>query len=123
MKKAAFLFALALPISASTHAVQKPEKKWTVKTTTESSQKIWVTRPDGSKQCAPNKGVASPEQVAGQLQAAGILVFQSRSGTDGQMRIQKCGAPTGRTVDLEISRPDLAKALSLGFVSKTTVSE
>ena len=109
-----------LGLASCTHAVQKPEKQWTVKTSTESAQRIWVARPDGSRQCASNKKTPSPAQVAQELQAAGVLVFQSRSGSDGKMRIQKCGAPTGRTVELEISRPDLEKALGLGFVTKTT---
>lgn len=114
------LFALVMILffAACTHAVQKEETQWRVKASTESQQRIWVTRADGSRQCDKNKGVASPAQVAQQVQNAGILVYSSRTGVDGQMHAQRCGSPTGRTVDLEISRVDIRKALALGFVTK-----
>ena len=122
MKKLTTLVMLSVAFVACTHAVQKSESKWTVKTSTESNLKIWVTRADGSRQCDRSQKMASPAQVAAQVQAAGILVFQSRSGNDGQMHAQECGALTGRTVDLEISRSDVRKALSLGFVTKEAAS-
>jgi hypothetical protein len=109
------LFLLSL--AACTHEVQKPEHKYKVTVSTESEKKIWITKPDGSRQCDP-KRVPTPEQVAKQVQGAGILVFHSQTGNDGQMHAQRCGAPTGRTVDLEISKIDIRKALALGFVTK-----
>jgi hypothetical protein len=112
---------LALALSACTHEIVKPNTKWNVKTSTESEQKIWVTRADGSRQCGQGKG-QNPTQVAAQVQQAGLLVFQSRLGKDGQMHPQMCGAPTGRTIDLEISKLDIRKALSLGFVTKDEAS-
>jgi len=115
------LILLSLAFAACTHEVKKPEKRWTVTAKTESEQRIWVTRADGSRQCAKQR-VPSPEEVVRQVQGAGIMVFQSRSGNDGQMHAQRCGSPTGRTVDLEISRPDLTKALALGFVTKEDAS-
>jgi hypothetical protein len=113
-----FLFLLlALPFAACTHEVQKPETTWKVKASTESEKHVWVTRADGSRQCDSRK-VATPEQIAQQVQSAGVMVFQSRTGNDGQMHAQRCGSPTGRTTDLEIAMPDLRKVLALGFVTK-----
>lgn len=108
--------------SACVTAEQKPAK-WEVKATTASQQKIWVTKSDGSTQCGGKKGALTPAMAAQQLKKAGILVFQSRAGSDGQMHAQKCGAPTGATVDVEISRVDLRKALGYGFVSKETAAQ
>jgi len=108
---------LCLGVSACTSAEQKPTSEWTVKATTASQEKIWVTKPDGSRQCAGSKGSISPDFAARQLKAAGVIVFQSKTGNDGQMRAQKCGSTTGNTVDVEISRVDLRKALTLGYVS------
>ena len=106
-----------LALAACTHETVKPKTKWAVKASTESEQRIWITRPDGSRQCAKAPKV-DPTQVAAQVQQAGILVFQSQSGKDGQMHTQMCGAATGRTIDLLISKIDIRKALALGFVTK-----
>lgn len=109
--------AALLALAACTHETVKPKSKWAVKTSTESEQRIWITRSDGSRQCAK----ATPTdaaKIAAQVQQAGILVFQSQNGTDGQMHAQNCGAPTGRTIDLLISKIDIRKALALGFVTK-----
>jgi len=105
-----------LALAACTHEVERPDPQWTVKTSTDRDQKIWITRADGSQQCGPRS--PAPAEVARQVQGAGVLVFQSRTGNDGQMHAQRCGSPTGHTVDLLISRPDLRKALALGFVTK-----
>lgn len=119
MTKANLVF-LCFALTACSTAEQKPV--WTVKATTASQQKIWVTKADGSVQCS-KKGAISSDFASRQLKAAGVIVFQSRNGNDGQMRAQKCGAPTGTTVDAEISRVDLRKALELGYVSKTTEAQ
>lgn len=122
MNRHIFTVVVALGFSACVTAEQKPAK-WDVKATTASQQKIWVTKSDGSTQCGGKKGALSPAMAAQQLKQAGIMVFQSKPGTDGQMHAQKCGAPTGATVDVEISRVDLRKALGYGFVSKETASQ
>ncbi len=111
----------SLFFAACTSAQQKSPTQWKVKATTESQKKIWVTKADGSRQCGKNLAL-SPDLAAQQLKAAGILVFDSRAGDDGQMHAQKCGAPTGGTVEAEISQLDLTKALRLGYVSKSTES-
>jgi hypothetical protein len=116
MKKHLLVLAV-LFLAACAHEVKKEPTKWVVKTKTESEETIWVTRSDGSLQC-DRRRVPSAAQVAEQVKTAGILVFHSRSGNDGQMHAQRCGSPTGRTVELEISRLDLRKALALGFVTK-----
>ena len=120
---AALVVVISAPgLSACVTAEQKPAK-WDVKVTTASQQKIWVTKSDGTTQCGGKKGALSPAMAAQQLKNAGILVFQSKAGRDGQMHAQKCGAPTGATVDVEISRIDLRKALGYGFVSKETAPQ
>jgi hypothetical protein len=111
------VIAALLALAACTHETVKPKTKWAVKTSTESEQRIWITRSDGSRQCA-KAPKTDPTQVAAQAQRAGILVFQSQSGHDGQMHSQMCGAATGRTIDLLISKIDIRKALALGFVTK-----
>ncbi|HEY8279856.1 MAG TPA: hypothetical protein VIH99_09545 [Bdellovibrionota bacterium] len=116
------LVFLCIFLGACTSA-QQNSKQWKVKATTASQQKIWVTKSDGSRQCAPKKGILTPEKAATQLQGAGVVVFQSRAGSDGQMHAQKCGQPTGTTVDVEISRPDIQRALGLGFVTLETAQE
>jgi len=119
MSKVSLVF-LCLGLVACSTAEQKPV--WTVKASTAGQQKIWVTKADGSVQCS-KKGAISSDFASRQLKAAGVIVFQSKNGHDGQMRAQKCGAPTGTTVDAEISRVDLRKALELGYVSKTTANQ
>ena len=94
-----------------------PEKKWEVKVKTLGEPKIWVWKSDGSKQCQePAK--FTPEDAAEQLRTLGVLVYQSRKGTDGLMHASVCGGATGATVELEIGRVDYQKAVSLGFRSK-----
>lgn len=119
---AKFIIASFL-LTACASATQKAPTKWNVKATTEGQQKIWVSKPDGSRQCAPKGKALSPSLAAEQLKGVGVPVFEARNGNDGKMYIQKCGSPTGSTVDLEISRRDITKALSLGFVTKSTVAE
>lgn len=115
--KTILLFALFVSTGCTTEQVDKRE--WKVKATTENEQKIWVMKADGSRQCE-KKAVQplSPKKAALDLQAAGIPVFASQAGQDGKMHSQRCGAPTGGTVELQISRGDLTKALAQGYVTK-----
>lgn len=113
-----YLLGLALfSLAACTSAEQKPESKWDVKVSQERDQKVWVVKPDGSKQCAKGGGL-TVAKASEELRAKGVIVHQGRNGTDGRMRIQKCGADTGRTVELEISKIDVGIANQLGFVTK-----
>ncbi|MGZ3733531.1 MAG: hypothetical protein ACXVB9_04590 [Bdellovibrionota bacterium] len=121
MQKIVSILVVSFALAACTHAVQKPQTQWQVKTSTQSEQKIWVTRADGTRQCGKQRP-PNPGLVAAQVQGAGVIVFQSRSGTDGQMHAQECGAPTGRTIDLQISRTDIQAVMNLGFVTKDSPS-
>jgi hypothetical protein len=109
------LLALALTACASAEQKAEPEKKWDVKVTTKGEAKIWVYRLDGSVQCEENSEVLTPAAASQELKRAGVVVFQSRTGHDGMMRIAVCGAPTGNTVELEIAEADLPKAQARGF--------
>ncbi|MGZ3693407.1 MAG: hypothetical protein ACXWQO_04400 [Bdellovibrionota bacterium] len=106
-----------LGIVACTTAVQKPENRWEVKVKKESDNRVWISKADGSKQCEPPSKM-TPKAAAEALKSAGILVFDARSGNDGKMHIAKCGAPTGKTIDLEISEMDLGKIKAHGYTVK-----
>ncbi len=75
---------------------------------------VWVQKPDGGAQCEPGTA-RSLEEGAKELAKAGVRVLSSRKGSDGQMRIQLCGSPTGAQNIFEIPATDLEKAKSLGF--------
>ena len=111
--------------SAEQKAAQKPERRWDVKVSKGNqseaapSDRIWVAKEDGSKQC--EKGSAlTVASATSQFQSAGILVYQGRTGHDGMVRTAVCGSGTGRTVELEIPRNELGKAVSMGFQSVPT---
>jgi len=122
MQKIISILVISFALVACTHAMQKQQTQWQVKTSTQSEQKIWVTRADGTRQCGKERP-PNPGLIAAQVQGAGVIVFQSRSGSDGQMHAQECGAPTGRTVDLQISRTDIQAVMNLGFVTKDSSLE
>lgn len=105
---------LALGLTACSSAEQKPENRWEVKVKKESDNRVWVTRADGSRQCEQAKSV-SPQAAAQELVRTGVVVFNSRTGNDGKMRVTKCGAPTGNTVEHEISEMDLRRVGALGY--------
>jgi hypothetical protein len=79
-----------------------------------SVDSVWVQKPDGGQQCAPDS--AKPlDAHAEELQRAGVQILQSKKGSDGKMRIQLCGSPSGSQNAYEIRRSDLSKAKALGF--------
>jgi hypothetical protein len=104
---------------ACTSAEQKPEKRWEVKVSRQSDSSVWVWRHDGSKQCDTPAQI-TPESASQSLKRQGIVVFQSQKGSDGRMYPSVCGAGTGSTVELQISRADLVKAQHMGFQLKDT---
>lgn len=106
---------LALLLVACSSAEQQPEKKWDVKVTTKGEPKVWIFRPDGSKQCAEAPPSLTPSSASQDLKNAGVMVYQGRSGNDGMMRTAVCGASTGNTVELEIAKVDLPKAQAKGY--------
>lgn len=79
--------------------------------------KVWVYKEDGSIQCEAGKARALSEDEA-ILKEAGVKVFNSKKDTDGMMRIQMCGSPTGAINSFEITLSDLEKAIANGFIKK-----
>jgi hypothetical protein len=105
-------------------ATESPKpKQWTVNVKTQGEERLWVGKPDGSRQCAYQPTTISPDQAANQLKSAGVMVYQFKKGTDGKLRAQRCGSATGATVDVEISRRDLPRAQALGFREKASELE
>ncbi|MBY0451380.1 MAG: hypothetical protein K2P92_00005, partial [Bdellovibrionaceae bacterium] len=74
--------------------------------------RVFVYKPDGSLQCGQGSRI-TPEDMKKELGA--IKVFSSENKSDGMMRIQVCGAPTGMANVYEIDQKDLEAALKLGF--------
>lgn len=112
------IFLAALTLTACATEQKKPEAKWEVTVTKEGEKKVWIWKHDGSKQCdAPSK--FTPAAAAQSLKQSGVMVYQFKNGSDGMMYPSSCGSNTGKTVELEISRNDLVKALKSGYQSKT----
>jgi hypothetical protein len=76
------------------------------------TKRVFVFKPDGSLQCGMGKKI-DPNEMKKQL--VGIEVFSAENKTDGLMRIQLCGHPTGQNNVFEIAEKDLEQALKLGF--------
>lgn len=74
--------------------------------------KVKVYKADGSLQCGMGKGIPVSE-MAKELE--GFKIYSSENKSDGMMRIQVCGSPTGQCNVFEIDRTQLDKALSKGF--------
>lgn len=74
--------------------------------------KIFVYKYDGSKQCEPGTGTELKTMSA---ELSSVKIFSMSKKSDGQIRIQVCGALTGMANVYEISSGDLAKAEALGF--------
>lgn len=78
----------------------------------EGERRMRIYKYDGSLQC--NKGRKIPlSEMAEEL--SGIRIFSSENLQDDKMRIQMCGAITGRANVYEIMAEDVPKAESLGF--------
>lgn len=75
---------------------------------------VWVKRSDRGMQCSPGSG-QSLDEGAAELRKAGIEVLKAERGHDQKMRIQVCGASTGRENSYLIYRKNLPKAIFLGF--------
>lgn len=82
----------------------------------------WFVRPDGSRQCQPATA-RKKSALESELKKAKIKFIRTKNLSDGAMRIQVCGAPTGQ-LDAVEALPSQAKALSrLGFVEKPVALE
>lgn len=98
------------PNSEAVFSHQQKELAQTKKN--QARQRILVYKYDGSRQCG--QGTTVPlEAMAKDLQP--ISIFSKTKKNDGLVRIQMCGAPTGRANVYEISQKDLPKAKALGF--------
>lgn len=76
--------------------------------------KVWIVKPDGSKQCGMEKGV-EPKKDAKKLSKKGVKIYESRKGSDGQMHVALCGAASGDTVEHLISAKHLNIATKQGY--------
>lgn len=79
---------------------------------TNSLKKIKIYKADGSIQCEQGTGL-QPAEMAKQL--GDIKIYSSENKSDGLIRIQVCGQPTGNCNVYEINEADFAKASALGF--------
>jgi hypothetical protein len=77
-----------------------------------ANEVVLVSKSDGSLQCGYKIGVTM-EAMAQEL--AGIEILKSEKRSDGLMRIQSCGAPTGMLNVYHIYRKDVKTALKLGY--------
>lgn len=123
MKKSLILtlpILFTLSIFGCTTEKPKPESRWDVKVSTQSGErKIWVWKSDGSKQCGGPAKI-TPDSAAREAKAGGLMVYQFRKDSDGQMYPSVCGAGTGSTVELEIPMKELNKAIAMGYKAKTS---
>lgn len=76
------------------------------------TQRVFVYKPDGSLQCGQGEKIALERM---QKDLGSIEVFSSANKSDGMMRIQVCGSPTGYNNVYEINLSDLDAAIKLGF--------
>ena len=77
---------------------------------------IWLGRPDGSRSCEPDSGLTRP-QVLAAFKEVGIKIQALARGSDGKIRAQMCGMPTGRWVGVRIAESDRVNAEATGWRS------
>lgn len=80
----------------------------------ERQDAVWITKADGSKSCEKDSG-QSTEQGGEELKKAQVKILESKKGSDGKMRVQMCGVPSGSVNAYKILKADLPKAIALGF--------
>ena len=81
---------------------------------TSSDSSVWILRDDGAKFCVTGSGVTLEEGSA-ELQAAQIVVLESKKGSDGKMHAQVCGGSRGSTNTYLINRDKIKQAVALGY--------
>jgi hypothetical protein len=74
--------------------------------------KIFVFKYDGSRQCEPQSGVSKKEMSK---ELSEITIYSSEKKSDGQVRVQVCGALSGYANVYKIKKKDLSLAEALGF--------
>lgn len=75
-------------------------------------RKILVFKYDGSRQCEPDSGVPENEMAK---ELSEIKVYSVEKKSDGQPRVQVCGALTGYANVYKIKAENLPLAEALGF--------
>lgn len=78
----------------------------------EAAKKIYVFKPDGSKQCEKDTGDKVEVMVE---QLKGIKIFSQENKSDGLNHMMMCGAATGRINVYQIFEKDLPVAEAAGF--------
>lgn len=123
-KQLSFIFILGLLAGCSTvesqteksslvNPIRKVSKvNLKIAASNEKSETVFVFKYDGSAQCESGS-IVSLDKMAQQLE--GIKVYSQIKKSDGLMRIQLCGSPTGKANVFEISKKDIKKAKLLGF--------
>lgn len=91
---------------------QAPQAQVEMKSEAPISERVQVYKYDGSLQCGMGKAVSVTDM---QKDLKEIKVYASVNKTDGLMRIQQCGTPTGTANVYEIEKKDLEAAKKLGF--------
>lgn len=74
--------------------------------------RIKVFKYDGTLQCGMGKLIPIEEM---KKEFKEIKIYKAVSKSDGQMRIQLCGSPSGSAHIFEIDRANLSEVLNLGF--------
>ncbi|MBN22583.1 MAG: hypothetical protein CL678_14970 [Bdellovibrionaceae bacterium] len=82
---------------------------------TDSVDRVWVGRSDGSKSCEEAPGVAL-EITKSELEKSKIKVYESKKVDDGLLRAQMCGIEKGISNAYLIDRSNLDLVQGLGFV-------
>src|SRR6185312_7818278 len=77
-----------------------------------STDTVKVYKYDGSLQCGMGKPIAITDM---QKELQGITVYSTENKSDGLMRTQVCGSPTGKANVYEIDRSQLTEAKKRGF--------
>lgn len=74
--------------------------------------RVKVFKYDGTLQCGQGKQISAAEM---QKELSGIIVFSSENKSDGLMRTQVCGSPTGKANIYQIDKSSLEAAQKKGF--------
>lgn len=82
----------------------------------------WYIRPDGSKQCQPETMRKKSDLVA-ELKKAKIKFVSVKNISDGAMRIQACGSPTGQLDAVQAPASQGSALRELGFIEKSVALE
>jgi hypothetical protein len=90
------------------------KKTEAVKVSVNRSETVWVGKPDGAQSCSPDSGISLAQGVK-ELENAHITVLESKKGSDGNVHIQMCGAPTGSLNLFLIPRESVRASQAIGF--------